>query len=101
MQSIMKELYYGNIRPDSKFYAKDSPFVKAAHIKRDCMEKLGTTLDDTEKELLEKYIEAQSEIESIVDYDIFSFALRFGILLMAEIFTKGGGIDEYGRRYSD
>ena len=100
MQSIMKELYYGNIRPDSRFYAKDSPFMKAAHVKRDCLEKLVPMLNETEKELLEQYTEAQAETESIVDYDIFSFALRFGVLLMVEIFTKGDGVDTDDKRHS-
>ena len=34
MKSILEELYSGNIRPDSRIYAKDSPFVKAAHVKK-------------------------------------------------------------------
>jgi len=87
MQSMIKELYYGNIRPDSKFYKKDSPFMKATHIKRDCMEKLTETLNDSEKALLDKYCEAQLEVDSIVDFDTFAYALRFGILFMVDIFT--------------
>ena len=91
MQSILRELYYGNIRPESKFYAKDSPFVQAARVKVDCLEKMAA-IGETEKELLDKYAAAQSEIEGIVNYDTFTYALRFGILLMVEIFTNGGGV---------
>jgi len=43
------------------------------------------TLNDSEKELFEKYCEAQSEIEGIVNYDTFTYSLRFGIMLMIEI----------------
>lgn len=87
MQSILEELYHGNIRPDSRFYGKDSPFVKAACIKHDSMEKLKVMLSDSEIELFEKYCDAQGEIDSIVKYDTFTYALKFGILLMVEIFA--------------
>ena len=35
MESVLRELYHGNIRPDSRVYDADSPFVKAARIKHD------------------------------------------------------------------
>ena len=93
MANILRELYYGNIRPDSKFYGKDSPFGRAAHVKYDCIKKLDATLSDSEKELLEKYSEVQSEIENIVRYDTFAYALRLGVLLMVDIFNN----DEDGK----
>ncbi|MCL2566371.1 MAG: hypothetical protein FWE24_11300 [Defluviitaleaceae bacterium] len=88
MQSILEELYHGNIRHDVKYYGQDSAFVKAARTKHDCMEKLAASLGDSEKELLEKYYEAQSGIESIARFDTFTYALRLGILLMIEVFKN-------------
>ena len=85
MESILSELYHGNIRPDSRVYSQDSQFVKNARIKVDCMEKLKATLEESEYELFEKYCDAQAEIESITRYDTFTDALRFGILFMLEI----------------
>ncbi len=38
MQSIMEELYMGNVGFDSGRYGPDSPFVKAARKKMDSME---------------------------------------------------------------
>ncbi len=92
MRSILEELYNGNIRPDSRFYGQNSPFVKAARIKSDSLDKLTESLDDAEKELFEKYCEAQGDIESITRYDTFTYALRVGVLLMVEIFVSGYGI---------
>jgi len=86
MQSVLEELYYGNIRPDSRMYAKDSPFVQAARLKSRNLDKLMASLNDSEKELFEKYCDAQGEIEGITRYDTFSYALKFGILLMVEVF---------------
>jgi len=86
MSSILEELYYGNIRPDSRVYAPDSLFVESAKLKQKNLDNLMTTLNEQEKETFEKYCDAVDEMESISKFDIFSYALKFGILLMAEIF---------------
>ena len=96
MESILRELYHSNIRPDCRLYAKDSPFVKAARVKHDCLEKLEATLDASEKEAFDKFCEAQSEIEDITKFDTFSDALKFGILLMIEIFSNGYEVGNKG-----
>lgn len=38
--NILEELYYGNIRPDSRVYPPNSPFVEAAHLKSIAKRKL-------------------------------------------------------------
>lgn len=92
MQSILEELYYGNIRPDSRRYGQDSPFVEAARLKSANLDKLMAKLDDPEKDLFEKYCDAQAEIEGITRYDTFTYALKLGILLMTEVFMGNGDI---------
>jgi len=87
MQSVMEELYYGNIRPTERNYRKNSPFVRAAKLTSDIYEKLMVLLNEEQKELFEKYCDAQEELESITRYDTFSYALKFGILLIAETFV--------------
>ncbi len=56
------------------------------------MDKLMASLDDTEKELFEKYCEAQGDIASITRFDTFTYALQFGVPLMVEIFMGKGEI---------
>ncbi|MCL1882479.1 MAG: hypothetical protein FWF81_01825 [Defluviitaleaceae bacterium] len=90
MSSILEELYKGNIEFSGGDYDKDSPFVKAAQKKVDNMTALTATLDDSQKELLNGYIEAQGDIESITRYDTYVATLKFGVLLMVEVFVKGG-----------
>jgi len=92
MQSVIEELYYGNISFDNKDYSKDSSFVKAAQLKKESYDKLEETLNDSEKELFEKFSNAQGEIESIVRYDSFTYALKFGILLMMEVLMGRGEV---------
>ncbi len=96
MKSILEELYMGNIRFDAGYYGQNSPFVKAAERKLDSMEKLAASLNEAEKKLFEQYCDAQGDIEDITRYDTFTSALKFGILLMIEIFmgayeAEGGG----------
>lgn len=88
MQSILEELYMGNIGFDAGAYAPNSPFVRAAELRQESMEKLLASLDASERELFEQYCDAQSDIEGITRYDTFVNALKFGVLLMAEIFMK-------------
>jgi hypothetical protein len=85
MENILKDLYHGNIGFDSWNYSKDSPFVKAAQKKLDNMTALTATLDNSQKEFFEGYIDAQGDIEAITRYDTFVESLKFGILLMIEI----------------
>ena len=89
MSGILEELYRGNVEFSGGDYDKDSSFVKAAQKKVDNMAALTATLDDSQKELLNGYIEAQGDIEYITRYDTYVATLKFGILLMVEIFTKG------------
>jgi len=42
---ILEELYYGNIRPDVKFYGKDSPFIELARLREKNRENLLKSLN--------------------------------------------------------
>ena len=90
MQNVLEELYMGNVDFDAGYYGQNSPFVKAARKRHDSLEKLMATLNDTEKELFEQYCEAVGDIEGISRYDTYTSALKFGILLMVEIFMDHG-----------
>ena len=92
MRSVLEELYYGNIRPDSRIYGQDSPFVQAAKLKSKNLEKLKEVLNDSEKEIFDQYYDAQGDIEGITQYDTFTYALKFGILLMVETFMGSSEI---------
>ena len=85
--NILEELYYGNIYPDSRVYSPNSPFVEAERLKNKNLDKLMSILNDEGKVTFEKYCDAESDIENITRYDTYTYALKFGILLMAEIFT--------------
>ncbi len=87
---ILEELYYGNIRPDVKFYGQDSPFAELIYLREKNWEKLMESLNEQEKETLEKFNDAEAEIDAITRYQKFSYGFRLGVLLMAETFTNSG-----------
>ena len=84
---ILEELYSGNIRPDVRFYGKDTPFAELARLRQRNKDKLLESFNENEKELFEKFDDAQSEIDSITRFDKFSYGFRLGVLVMAEAFT--------------
>ena len=47
---------------------------------------LTAVLDDSEREMFEKYCDAQDKMGKIIRHDTFTYALKFGILLMIEVF---------------
>ena len=89
---ILEELYHGNIRPDVKFYGKDSPFVELARLREGIREKLLESLNESEKEQFEKFNDAQAEIDSITRYEKFTYGFKLGVLLMIETFTGIDGV---------
>ena len=93
MQSIFRELYNGEVSPDSKNYRQDPAYIEAVRAKSGYWDSLTASLDESEMELLEKYGEARTEIDSLINFDTFSYALRLGILLMVEAFTDGSKIN--------
>ena len=86
--TLLRELYLGNIGFDIRRHDPDSAFVKASRKKIDSLEALMETLDDSQKELLENYCDAQYDMEGMTRYDIFTDALRFRVLFMVEILAK-------------
>lgn len=89
--SIIEELYLGNIRPSSSMYPPDSPVAKAIKQKGIYLDELMESMDDDAKKLFEKYSDAQADIDEAVQYDMFVYALKFGVFLMTEIFM---GMDD-------
>ena len=83
---LFEELYYGNINPCTKLHAKDSPFTKAAILKNEMLQKLLDSLNEQEEEILDEFLDAQSEMEETARIEKFSFGIRFGVLLMIEVF---------------
>ena len=97
MSGMIEKLYYDNIQ-NAIENGQDSHSAQADCLVNRCLERLTATLNDTEKELFGKYCDAQEEAEEITRFHIFTYALKLGILLMAEAFTGNGSIT--GEKYN-
>ena len=85
--SILEKLYYGNIRPHTKGYPQTPEYLEAAGLMQRNMDNLLKTLNEEEKETLEKYCDARDDSERIGRYDLFMYTVRLCVMLMAEVFT--------------
>lgn len=92
MKNILEELYDGNIQPGARIYGKDTPFAQAEYFMNRNGQNLTDTLSDAQKEVFEKYCDAHSDMDRIARYDAFTYALKFGILLMTEIFINNSEV---------
>jgi len=87
MSSIIEKLYHGDIHHDFWLDSKNPTYQKATRLKGKVYEKLLDTLNEEQKELFEKYIDATDELAEIVQYDIFTHAIKFSAVFMTEAFT--------------
>ena len=89
--SIIEELYLGNINPSAAIYSQDSSVEKAIDSKRRCLDELMEKMNEGAKEAFSRYCDAQADVDEIIQYNTFEYALKVGVLFMAEIFM---GVDD-------
>jgi len=87
MNSILEELYFGNIHKNFELYCKSPDYVEASQMKEINYEKLLAMLDDSEKERFENYLCVDKELKGIEHYNTFTYAFKLDVLLMAEVFA--------------
>lgn len=97
MKSILEEFARGNISPDVGYFRKDSHYGRTMRILSENEEKLLSALDGDLKEFLQKFSDAQAEINLLSGIDKFIYGYRLGVLMTMEVFN---GSEEaiFGRR---
>ena len=88
MQSVLEELWYGNICPNEGC-RKTTPEVKElmGYI-ADHHDALLEKLTDKQKETLEKFDDCYAELTEINEREIFVYAFRLGMRIAIEVFTE-------------
>ena len=85
MKSILEELFYGNVCPNTDCRSKDQEVKDLmAHI-ADHHSSLNETLTDKQKELFEKFDNAWDELNDINEREIFVYAFRLGARIAIEV----------------
>ena len=85
--SILKELYYGNVRPTDEPQSDDVKKALSEVVKIE--EALGESLTDKgQKEKISELSERYNKLITLTERDGFLQGFRFGAKLMAELMTE-------------
>ena len=86
MESIIEELYYGNITPLERSYRKAGEYAHILQLITRNEEKLTEALTEAQKETFEKFKDGTSEISSMTEVTAFTLGFKLGLRLIAEAF---------------
>ena len=84
MKSILEELWYVNIDPQVDSTRDNKEVKNLLALMMQNREKLYEKLNDEEKEILEKYDDCQIEMNSLIEREIFRYAVSLGMRLSIE-----------------
>ena len=85
MRSILEELFYGNICPNTDCRSYDKETKQLMGYIADHHDNLLSTLNDQQKEILEKFDDCYNELADITEREIFSYAFKLGAKIMLEV----------------
>lgn len=76
MRSILEELFYGNICPNTDCRCSDKETKQLMGYIADHHDNLLSTLNDQQKEILEKFDDCYNELTDINEREIFTYAFK-------------------------
>ena len=84
MRSILEELFYGNVCPNTECRSKDEQTKQLMGYIADHHSALNETLTDKQKEIFEKFNDCYDELTDINEREIFVYAFRLGMRIAIE-----------------
>ena len=88
MRSILEGLFYGNICPNTDCRSCDKETKQLMGYIADHHDNLLSTLNEQQKELLEKFDDCYNELTDINEREIFSYAFKLGMRIAIEVLTS-------------
>ena len=88
MRSILEKLFYGNICPNTDCRSQDKETKQLMGYIADHHDNLLSTLNDQQKEILEKFDDCYNELTDINEREIFTYAFTLGAKIVFEILSK-------------
>ena len=85
MRSILEELFYGNICPNTDCRSTDKETKQLRGYIADHHDNLLSTLNEQQKEILEKFDDCYNELIDINEREIFAYAFKLGARLMLAV----------------
>lgn len=92
MRDTLENLYFGNITPNDQIVKSGTALKKAMEQSAECEEKLTALLEDKEKTLLLRLINAENEIGSTMALENFILGFRLA-LLSQDVCKPSCGLD--------
>ena len=78
MRKLLEEFWYGNIFPQEQYAAQHPDLKPLLRLTDKNRTSLTETLTESQKEILQKYDDAVSEMNSLLEREIFIYAVRLG-----------------------
>ena len=88
MRSILEELFYGNICPNTDCRSHDKETKQLMGYIADHHDNLFSTLNNQQKEILEKFDDCYNELTDINEREIFAYAFKLGARIMLAIVNE-------------
>ncbi len=86
---ILEDLYVGDVRPNERFFQRNSQYAKALDEVAKVGDALTASLNEEEKKLFEDYMDAQREVTVLTDCETFCYAFKLGAKIMLDVLTDG------------
>ena len=85
MRSILEELFYGNVCPNTDCRSQEKETKELIGYLADHHDALSKELTDKQKEILEKFDDCYNELTDINEREIFVYAFRLGARIAIEV----------------
>ena len=87
MNSILEELWYGNICPNTEWRETTKEAKMLMGYISDHYDSLQSTLTNKQKEMLEKFTDCHAELADINEREIFVYAFKLGARIAIEMLS--------------
>ena len=88
MQSIIEEIFYGNISPNTDCRCSNNQTKELMGYIANHHDSLAQSLDEQQKETLEKFNDCFSELNDINEREIFIYAFRLGMRIAMDVLCE-------------
>ena len=85
MKSILEELFYGNVCPNTDCRSKEKEVKELMGYIADLHDTLITQLNEKQKEIFEKFDDCWDELTDINEREIFVYAFKIGARIAIEV----------------
>ena len=88
MKSILEELWYGNICPETDKRSSSEEMKQLMKYMARHHDNLMETLTDEQKDIFERFDDCWGEYASLAEMSIFIYAFKLGMQLAIEVLTE-------------